>query len=76
MIELVETARADGVDVTWDTYPSEWASTRLLIMLPPWVQAGGPAATLDRIADPTVPRTAPRRARRARPCLRWTHALG
>jgi N-acyl-D-amino-acid deacylase len=54
MIDLVETARADGVDVTWDTYPSEWASTRLLIMLPPWVQAGGPAATLERIADPAI----------------------
>jgi N-acyl-D-amino-acid deacylase len=54
MIELVETARAHGVDVTWDTYPSEWASTRLLIMLPPWVQAGGPAATLERIADHAV----------------------
>src|SRR5688500_17879385 len=42
MIGLVETARADGLDVTWDTYPYEWASTRLLIMLPPWAQAGGP----------------------------------
>jgi N-acyl-D-amino-acid deacylase len=51
MIELVTDARARGVDVTWDTYPSEWASTRLAIMLPPWVQAGGPDATLERIAE-------------------------
>ena len=51
MIELVTDARARGLDVTWDTYPSEWASTRLLIMLPPWVQAGGPDSTLERLAD-------------------------
>ena len=25
----------------FDLYPSEWASTRLLIMLPTWIQAGG-----------------------------------
>ena len=47
MIGLVEDARAEGLDVTWDTYPYEWASTRLLIMLPPWVQAGGPGPTLE-----------------------------
>jgi N-acyl-D-amino-acid deacylase len=54
MIELIEDARAEGLDVTWDTYPYEWASTRLLIMLPPWVQAGGPGPTLERIADPVI----------------------
>ncbi|CAN5494355.1 D-aminoacylase [soil metagenome] len=54
LIELVEETRAGGLDVTWDTYPYEWASTRLLIMLPPWAQAGGPDATLERLADPGV----------------------
>jgi N-acyl-D-amino-acid deacylase len=54
MIALVEDARADGLDVTWDTYPYEWASTRLLILLPPWVQAGGPGPLLERLADPTI----------------------
>ena len=53
-IALVEEARASGIEVTWDTYPYEWASTRLLIMLPPWTQAGGPDATLERLADPVV----------------------
>ncbi|MET0772072.1 MAG: amidohydrolase family protein [Candidatus Limnocylindrales bacterium] len=51
MIGLVEEARAIGQDVTWDTYPYEWASTRLLIMLPPWVQAGGPAPLMERLTD-------------------------
>ena len=51
MLELVDDARADGMDVTFDTYPSEWASTRLLIMVPPWVQDGGPARTKQRLSD-------------------------
>ena len=42
MLALVDDARAEGLDVTFDTYPSEWASTRLLIQLPQWIQAGGP----------------------------------
>ncbi|MGH2428208.1 MAG: N-acyl-D-amino-acid deacylase family protein [Candidatus Limnocylindria bacterium] len=54
MLALVDDARADGLDVTFDTYPYEWASTRLLIMIPPWVQAGGPMPTRERLADPKV----------------------
>ncbi|MFV2063363.1 MAG: amidohydrolase family protein [Chloroflexota bacterium] len=54
MIGLVEDARAGGQDVTWDSYPYEWSCTRLLIQLPQWVQAGGPDATLERIANPEV----------------------
>ena len=51
MLALVDDARADGMDVTFDTYPYEWASTRLLIMIPPWAQAGGPMPTKERLAD-------------------------
>jgi len=54
LIGLVEEAHASGLDVTWDTYPYEWASTRLLIQLPQWVQSGGPDATLERIASREV----------------------
>jgi len=54
MLALVDDARAEGLDVTFDTYPYEWASTRLLIMIPPWVQAGGPMPTRERLADPSV----------------------
>ncbi len=54
MLALVDDARAEGLDVTFDTYPYEWASTRLLIMIPPWVQAGGPARTKERLADGAV----------------------
>jgi N-acyl-D-amino-acid deacylase len=51
MLGLVDDARAAGMDVTFDTYPYEWASTRLLIQLPQWVQAGGPMALKERLAD-------------------------
>lgn len=54
MLALVDDARAEGMDVTFDTYPYEWASTRLLIMVPPWVQSGGPIRTKERLADPPV----------------------
>ena len=54
MLTLVDDARSEGLDVTFDTYPYEWASTRLLIMIPPWVQAGGPSGTKERLADASV----------------------
>ncbi len=54
LLALVDDARTAGQDVTFDTYPSEWASTRLLIMIPIWVQEGGPAPTKERLADRRV----------------------
>ena len=51
MLALVDDARAEGLDVTFDAYPFEWASTRLLILMPLWVQEGGPARTKERLAD-------------------------
>jgi len=54
MLDLVDAARAAGQDVTFDAYPYEWASTRLLILIPIWVQDGGPAKTKERLADRAV----------------------
>jgi len=54
MLRLVDDARAEGLDVTFDLYPDEWASTRLLVMLPTWIQAGGIARLKERLADRTV----------------------
>ena len=51
MLDLVDDARAAGQDVTFDAYPAEWASTRLLILIPIWVQAGGPVKTKERLAE-------------------------
>jgi N-acyl-D-amino-acid deacylase len=54
LLGLVDDARADGLDVTFDSYPSEWASTRLLIQLPGWIQSGGPGPLKRRLADSTA----------------------
>jgi N-acyl-D-amino-acid deacylase len=54
MLALVDDARAEGLDVTFDAYPYEWSSTRLLILMPIWVQEGGPDRTKERLADPAV----------------------
>jgi len=54
MLALVDDARATGLDVTFDLYPSDWASTRLLIMLPTWIQAGGVGPLRERMADRKV----------------------
>ncbi|HEX2221213.1 MAG TPA: D-aminoacylase [Candidatus Limnocylindria bacterium] len=54
LLALVDEARAGGQDVTFDTYPYEWASTRLLIQLPQWMQSGGPIQTKERLADGAV----------------------
>jgi N-acyl-D-amino-acid deacylase len=54
MLALVEDARSEGLDVTFDMYPYEWASTRLLIQLPIWVQSGGPMRLKERLAERSV----------------------
>jgi N-acyl-D-amino-acid deacylase len=54
MLGLVDDARAEGLDVTFDSYPYEWASTRLLITVPIWVQEGGPGPTKQRLADRAI----------------------
>ena len=55
MIEWVDRARQDGIDITYDTYPYTAGSTILAMMaLPKWVQEGGAERTLARLADPAV----------------------
>jgi N-acyl-D-amino-acid deacylase len=56
LLDLVDAALADGVDVTLDTYPYLPGSTTLAAVLPSWASAGGPAATLARLQDPEAVR--------------------
>lgn len=65
MLELVEDAREEGLDVTFDSYPYLYSSTRLLIMVPQWAHDGGPeplkavlrsGAGRDRLRKEMVPR--------------------
>ena len=51
-IELIESARAEGLDVTADMYPYPAGSTTLSALLEPWAHAGGREALLARLDDP------------------------
>jgi N-acyl-D-amino-acid deacylase len=52
-MELVEDARARGLDVTCDVYPYTAGSTTLTSLLPPWALEGGVSRALERLKDPT-----------------------
>src|SRR5262249_40508644 len=55
VIPLLDRARADGIDVTFDLYCYLAGSSILaMVALPPWAQEGGPEPTLARLADPAV----------------------
>lgn len=55
VLPLVDAARADGVDVTYDLYCYLAGSSILgMVALPPEVQEGGVEATLARLRDPAV----------------------
>lgn len=53
-IEMINRARAEGVDVAFDVYPYTASSTTLDTILPPWARDGGKAKILSRLADPDV----------------------
>lgn len=54
MIELVEKARMEGIDVTVDQYPYIASSTSLNTRLPSWVFGGGRDSMLFRLKDPAT----------------------
>lgn len=53
--QLVDDVRADGVDLTFDSYPySRGSSIVAMVALPVWVQAGGTEATIAPLRDADV----------------------
>jgi N-acyl-D-amino-acid deacylase len=54
LLALIDAARAEGLDVTLDTYPYLAGATYLHALLPGWVHAGGPEATIARLRDPDL----------------------
>lgn len=54
LLELLDRARAEGIDVTLDSYPYLVAATYLHALLPGWVHAGGHDDTLGRLRDPDL----------------------
>ncbi|MGH3264660.1 MAG: N-acyl-D-amino-acid deacylase family protein, partial [Trebonia sp.] len=53
-IERIEAVRSAGQQVSADMYPYVAACTDLGAAIPPRFHVGGPAALLDRLADPVV----------------------
>ena len=51
LLAMIDAARAEGVDVTLDTYPYLAGATYLHAFLPSWMHAGGAGETLARLRD-------------------------
>jgi len=51
-LPLVDRARQEGLEITFDVYPYRAGCTILASQLPSWVQAGGCAQTLARLHAP------------------------
>ncbi len=52
LLGLVEDARDEGLDVTFDSYPYIYSSTRLLIIFPDWAHDGGPEKLKQVLRSP------------------------
>ena len=52
MLQLVEDARDEGLDVTFDGYTFPHAGTRILITFPDWAHDGGPDALKEVLRSP------------------------
>ncbi len=52
LIEMLDRAIDDGVDISLDTYPYLPGATTLSAVLPSWASAGGLEATLQRLNEP------------------------
>ena len=51
-VQMMQEARAEGVDVTFDVYPYLAGSCHLSAVLPAWVHDGGPEVVLRRLSTP------------------------
>lgn len=51
-LELADSARRSGTDITLDQYPYQASSTTLTVALPGWAMEGGVAGMRARLADP------------------------
>jgi N-acyl-D-amino-acid deacylase len=51
-IAMIEEAREQGVDVSFDVYPYTASSTSLDTLLPPWAREGSQEEIIGRIKDP------------------------
>jgi len=65
-LEMIDAARAEGLDVTYDVVPTREGLCALTSTLPPWAVEGGRQALLQRLQDSAL---------RARCKKDWQHGL-
>jgi N-acyl-D-aspartate/D-glutamate deacylase len=53
-LDLINDARAQGLDVTVDVYPYNAGSTTITQLLPPWLKEGGVVNMLERLSDKQI----------------------
>ena len=53
-LAMVDSARAQGLDVMMDQYPYTASQTSLAVLIPPWALAGGTRALRERLNDPVL----------------------
>ena len=56
MVEVIDRARSEGVDASYDMYPYTAAGTHLQQLIPEWAQEGGVDEMLRRLRDPDTRR--------------------
>jgi N-acyl-D-amino-acid deacylase len=51
-LQLMETARAQGIDISCDQYPYTAGMTTMSTLLPPWAHEGGLTTLINRLRSP------------------------
>jgi N-acyl-D-amino-acid deacylase len=54
LIDYIDRARADGVEITMDSYPYLAGNTYLHAFLPAWMHEGGHKAIIERLKSPDI----------------------
>ncbi len=54
VIDRVEQARAEGIEITADMYTYTAGATGLDAAMPPWIHEGGHGAMIERLQDPEI----------------------
>jgi len=54
MLRVIDEARAEGIDVTYDQYPYLAGSTGAFAITPKWAREGGVESFLERLRDPEL----------------------
>lgn len=53
-LAMIEAAREEGIDITFDAYPYTAGYTQITTLIPTWATVGGVDAMLERLRDPQL----------------------